>query len=128
VWVDDVEHAYGRLKMCHLWADTLDELLDMVDTIGVQRKWLQRPDACVTGEDLRYKPDTRYLIGMNASWVHFDIAKSKKVLAIAAGAILTDRLGPLRHTAWLAIQTGQPNLVKYGRAKLRAYNRLDLNQ
>ncbi|BAU93803.1 hypothetical protein MPPM_5198 [Methylorubrum populi] len=29
----------------------------------------------------------------NASWVHFDIAKGKRALAIQAGAIETDRYG-----------------------------------
>lgn len=41
VYVDDVENGFGRMKMCHLWADTLPELLEMVDRIGVQRKWIQ---------------------------------------------------------------------------------------
>lgn len=81
VYVDDVEHSFGKMKMCHLWADTHSELLEMVDKIGVKRRWLQAPP--------------------KASWVHFDIAKSKKALAIAAGAILTDRYGPALHTAKL---------------------------
>lgn len=81
VYVDDVEHKFGNMLMCHLWADTHSELLEMVDKIGVKRRWLQKPP--------------------KASWVHFDIAKSKKALAIAAGAILTDRYGPALHTAML---------------------------
>lgn len=82
VYVDDVRHPYGRMVMCHLWADTIEELYSMVDTIGVDRKWLQQPP--------------------KASWVHFDIALSKKALAIKAGAILTDKFGPLLHVARLA--------------------------
>ena len=74
VYVDDMEAGFGRMVMCHMWADTLDELLEMADAIGVQRKWLQRPLAAATGEDPRYAPDPRLLRGMNASWVHFDIA------------------------------------------------------
>ena len=65
--------------MCHMWADTLDELLAMADRIGVQRKWLQQP------------PRT--------SWVHFDIALGKKALAIQCGAVLTDKYGPVEHLA-----------------------------
>jgi len=80
-YVDDVRHKYGNMVMCHLWADTLDELLSMVDKIGVQRKWLQQPP--------------------NASWVHFDIAVSKKALAIKNGAVLTDKYGPSEHVARL---------------------------
>jgi hypothetical protein len=81
VYVDDVRHAFGRMVMCHLWADTLDELLAMVDRIGVPRKWLQQPP--------------------HAAWVHFDISLSKKRLALEAGAILTDKYGPLEFLARL---------------------------
>lgn len=81
VYVDDVQHRYGRMLMCHMWADSMDELLAMADKIGVARKWLQRPP--------------------KASWVHFDICISKKKLALAEGAILTDRYGPLEHVSRL---------------------------
>jgi hypothetical protein len=81
VFVDDVRHRFGRMVMCHMWADSLDELLAMADRIGVARRWLQQPP--------------------KASWVHFDIALSKKAAAIAAGAVLTDRYGPVEFTARL---------------------------
>ena len=81
IYVDDVRLPFGRMVMCHLWADTLPELLEMVDRIGVQRKWLQKPP--------------------KASWVHFDISLKKKGLALAAGAVLTDRYGPSEHVARL---------------------------
>ncbi len=67
VYVDDMRARFGRMVMCHMGADTLDELLVMADRIGVARKWLQQPP--------------------KASWVHFDIALSKRALAIAAGAV-----------------------------------------
>ena len=97
-YVDDVEHAFGRMAMCHLWADTEAELFAMVDRIGVQRKWVQRPP--------------------KASWLHFDIAKSKKALAIAAGAILTDRYGPSEHVAKQHVASGNPKLVEIGAKRL----------
>ena len=81
VYVDASVHRLGRMVMCHLWADTEDELMAMVDRIGVARKWVQRPP--------------------HASWLHFDIAKSKRALAVAAGAIETDRYGPSLHVARL---------------------------
>lgn len=81
VYVDDVRHPYGRMVMCHLWADSLEELLAFADKIGVARKWLQQPP--------------------KASWVHFDISLGKKALALSEGAILTDRYGPLEHVARL---------------------------
>lgn len=80
-YVDDVRHAYGRMVMCHLWADSEAELFAMVDRIGVARRWIQGPP--------------------KASWVHFDISLEKKRLALAAGAILTDRYGPVLHVARL---------------------------
>lgn len=64
VYVDDMhEHAigrFGRMKMSHMIADTEEELHAMADRIGVQRRW--------------YQGD------------HYDIAKSKRWLAIAEGA------------------------------------------
>lgn len=86
VYVDDVRHQFGRMVMCHMWADTLDELLAMADLIGVQRKWLQQPP--------------------KASWLHFDISLGKKDVAINAGATLTDKYGPVE---FLARQRGDQN-------------------
>ena len=105
-YVDDVRHQFGNMVMCHLWADTEAELLAMVDRIGVQRKWIQ-------GHPTLSQPRFR-----KASWVHFDIALSKKALAIAAGAIITDMFGPTEHVAKLDIASGDPELVAYGQRKL----------
>lgn len=65
VYVDDMEAGYGRMKMCHMIADSTEELLAMADYIGVQRKWIQNPRT--------YRE-------------HFDICLAKKKLAIEAGA------------------------------------------
>lgn len=89
VYVDDARIPFGRYLMCHLWADTREELFAMVDRIGVQRKWFQRPIGAGVA-------------GMDASWEHFDIVQSKRALAIAAGAVVTDRFGPIEHVARLA--------------------------
>lgn len=97
VYVDDVRHRFGNMLMCHLWADTDDELLAMVDKIGVQRKWIQGHKTLSFGKH------------RDSSWVHFDIALSKKALAIAAGAILTDKFGPVVHTSRLKIAWGKIN-------------------
>ncbi|SFV11890.1 MULTISPECIES: DUF4031 domain-containing protein [unclassified Methylobacterium] len=80
-YVDQPIFPFGRMMMCHLWADSLDELLAMVDRIGVDRKWIQG------------HPDLSFGKHRNASWVHFDIAKGKRALAIQAGALETDRYG-----------------------------------
>lgn len=74
VYVDDMKAGFGRMVMCHYWADTRDELFAMMDRIGVQRKWFQRPDG-----------DCDF--GMKASWEHFDIAQSKRALAVKYGAV-----------------------------------------
>lgn len=111
VYVDDVRHGFGRMVMCHLWGDTLDELLAMVDTIGVQRKWIQGHPTLSFGKHRK------------ASWVHFDIALSKKALAIDAGAILTDRFGPVEHIARLDIASNNPSRVQRGHRMLAAVER-----
>lgn len=67
VYVDDMQAAYGRMKMCHMLADTDEELHAMAARIGVARKWWQSPE--------------------KTSGSHYDIALSKKALALAAGAI-----------------------------------------
>lgn len=64
VYVDNAMIPYGNMIMCHMTADTLEELHQMVDTIGVKRKWFQ-----------------------NKSIPHYDVCLSKRRLAIKAGAI-----------------------------------------
>jgi hypothetical protein len=69
VYIDDMEAPFGRMKMCHMYADTHEELVAMADAIGVARKWIQYP-----GHPVKE---------------HFDIALSKKALALQYGAIAT---------------------------------------
>lgn len=71
VYVDTMQAAFGRMKMCHMVADSTEELLAMADRIGVNQKWIQKAG---THQE------------------HFDIALSKKGLAIAAGAIEVSRM------------------------------------
>lgn len=96
VYVDDVRHQFGRMVMCHMWADSLPELLAMADRIGVQRKWLQQPP--------------------KASWLHFDVTIGCKAKAIAAGAVLTDRFGPSEHVAKLRGDTRMLEMIAASRA------------
>lgn len=67
VYVDDMEAPFGRMKMCHMYADTHEELVAMADAIGVARKWIQYP-----GDPVKE---------------HFDIALSKKRIALERGAV-----------------------------------------
>lgn len=69
VYVDDFYETgvrYRGMKMCHMVADSQKELFEMVDKIGVQRKWVQ---------------------DYNKPREHFDICFSKRKLAIEHGAI-----------------------------------------
>lgn len=70
VYVDECIWPFGRMMMCHMLADTEQELLAMADKIGVARKWIQRKSCRPT---------------------HFDICKSKRVQAVSNGAIECNR-------------------------------------
>jgi len=65
VYVDDMRAPYRRMVMCHMVADSLDELHAMADKIGVARRWFQDRD------------------GMP----HYDVCLAKRALAVRAGAI-----------------------------------------
>lgn len=110
VYVDDMRAPFGNMVMCHMWADVDDELLAMADRIGVQRKWIQGHPVLSFGKH------------RNASWVHFDIALSKRALAVKFGAIETDRFGPVIHTAKLrlagALAAGNEDEAQAARARL----------
>ena len=106
VYVDDVRHRFGRMIMCHLWADSLDELLAAVEAIGVQRKWIQGHPTLSFGKH------------RNASWVHFDISLTMKDRAIARGAILTDKYGPVEHTSRQQMLSDDPATAERGAAML----------
>lgn len=67
VYVDDMRAGLGRMIMCHMIADSEDELHAMADHIGVARRWHQAP------------PKTRHS--------HYDVALSKRARALAAGAV-----------------------------------------
>lgn len=98
VYVDDVRHPFGRMIMCHMWADTLDELHAMADRIGVARRWFQRPP--------------------KASWEHYDISLGMKARALGYGAQLTDKYGPLEFQARREVASSDPALAARGRQRL----------
>lgn len=41
VYVDNMQAKYGRMIMCHMIADTVEELKQMARNIGVAEKWHQ---------------------------------------------------------------------------------------
>lgn len=65
VYVDDMRAPFRRMIMCHLVADTSDELHAMADRIGVDLRWVQYPGT--------YKE-------------HYDICLSMRAKAVRAGA------------------------------------------
>jgi hypothetical protein len=69
VYVDKSANSFGRMVMCHMIADTPDELRQMAIKIGVSLHWFQS----------------------QASVPHFDIAKGKRALAIVHGAVELER-------------------------------------
>lgn len=88
VYVDDAKIPYGRMKMCHMLADTEDELHRMADRIGVKRRWFQQ----------------------QASVPHYDVSLSKRRLAVEAGAV---ELG--RRDVGKLVQRLRREAVRFGR-------------
>jgi len=72
VYLDDSRNRFGRMIMCHMVADTLEELHEMADRIGMRREWFQP----------RSSP-------------HYDVCLtlSKRALAIRFGALEVDKAG-----------------------------------
>lgn len=71
VYVDTMRAAYGQMIMCHMIADTDEELHEMADRIGVKRRWHQKAGTAHS---------------------HYDICLSKRKLAIGFGAkVVTNR-------------------------------------
>lgn len=95
VYVDDVRHRFGRMVMCHMWADSVEELHAAAASLGLRRSWFQQPP--------------------KASWEHYDISLTVKARAIDNGAILTDKYGPVIHTSRLRLSS--PNEATRTRAQ-----------
>ena len=39
--IDNAQHPFGCMKMCHILGDTIGELLQMADLIGLDRRLFQ---------------------------------------------------------------------------------------
>lgn len=88
VYVDDMKAKFQNMIMCHMMADSTEELLVMADKIGVARKWIQHAGTVLE---------------------HFDICLSKRAKAVRCGAkeitgrqvgrMVIDRRNALKSTA-----------------------------
>lgn len=72
VYVDDARNPFGRMIMCHMWADTAAELHQMADAIGMKREWFQTPNG----------PNRRPV-----SFPHYDLSQMRRAAAIQLGAV-----------------------------------------
>lgn len=107
VYVDTARHPFRGYIMCHMTADTLAELHDMADEIGMERRWFQAPPT--------------------ASHPHYDIPEHKRVKALALGAHEVCQRTGLHYAArlgleWAQAQADAPRAVKYQRTLARTQN------
>lgn len=89
VYVDDMRASFGRMMMCHMIADSTEELLAMADRIGVARRWIQKA-------------------GTHRE--HFDICLSKRADAVRHGAkeITMRELGLMLRKRRVGEMPGEP--------------------
>jgi len=68
VYVDGERNRFGRMVMCHMFADSLAELHQMAMAIGMDRDWFQP-----------------------LSFPHYDVSLSRRSRAVQLGAVEVDR-------------------------------------
>jgi hypothetical protein len=90
VYVDEMRAKFGRMILCHMTADSDEELHAMAARIGMKREWHQKAGT--------YKS-------------HYDVSLSKRALAIHFGAIEINRsqLGQMLKQRRLALAQEKEN-------------------
>lgn len=74
VYVDGARNTFRRMKMCHMIADTPEELHAMAERIGMRREWFQP-----------------------RSFPHYDVALGRRREAVGFGVIECDRRTFVEH-------------------------------
>ena len=64
IYVDNYEGKLGRMIMCHMLSDNIEELHEFASKLGLKRSWFQ-----------------------NGSAPHYDLSKEKRAQALKLGAI-----------------------------------------
>lgn len=88
VYVDNTRHPYRNMLMCHMIADTLDELHAMAAKIGIRKVWFQEL----------------------SSFPHYDICQAKRAIALKEGAVSINRRELVGHMVRL-----RPTLINKDR-------------
>lgn len=70
VYVDSERNTYRHMIMCHMVADTLDELHDMAQRLGLKRQWFQVS---------------------RGGMPHYDVCQTKRAQAVKFGAVEVNR-------------------------------------
>lgn len=96
VYVDDMRARFRRMLMCHMIADTEEELHALADRIGVARRW--------------YQGD------------HYDICLAKRTLAVRYGAreISARQLSAMALNRRCGWPIGTPDTAEYIARERRA--------
>jgi len=99
VYVDDMKAPYRGMIMCHMVADSEEELHAMADRIGIARRW--------------YQGD------------HYDICLKRRALAVSYGAreITMRQLGCMVANMRVTGSLGDPETAVALRRTLRAHAR-----
>lgn len=64
IYIDKKKSKFGKMVMCHMLADSIEELHSMANKLGLKPSWFQ-----------------------NRKTPHYDICKSMRLKALAYGAI-----------------------------------------
>jgi hypothetical protein len=113
--------GFGRMKMCHMIADSSRELLEMAGKIGVQHRWIQKAgthrehfDICLAKRRLAVQCGAKEITVMET--VRMTLARARQIsvalsLIVLALCAVTARAADVSFTANLQNYTSSPAQV-----------------